>query len=282
MTDELRDDPILASALEIEGFKVLDPVVLFTKLGEGGMGAVYRGHHLKLDIPVAIKCLKPTIALENPELVGRFQREATVAASLDSENLVRVFDVHEFRGVHYLVMEFVEGETIRQRVQRVGTLDVPTAVAAIYEAARGLVEAHRRGIVHRDIKPDNIIIANDGRVKVADLGLAKAGDGLDGVKTRSGIVMGTPSYMPPEQFEDASRLGPRPTSTRSGSRSTSCSRERRPSPAARSSRCCAASARIPCPRSRRGAPRPKADSTSSTAWPPPRAPASGPRPRSSS
>ncbi|MEE9393500.1 MAG: protein kinase [Planctomycetota bacterium] len=209
MSGDFRSDPLLQNAWEVEGFKVLYPVVLTAKLGQGGMGTVYRGRHLKLDIDVAVKCLRPGLAQENEEFVQRFRREATVAASIDSENLVRVFDVHESRGIHYLVMEFVPGETIRERVNRVGHIEPSSAaVTIIYEAARGLAQAHKMGIVHRDIKPDNIMIADHGRIKVADLGLAKVAESLDGLETRSGLMMGTPNYMPPEQYADAKSLTP--------------------------------------------------------------------------
>ncbi len=182
--------------------------MLYAKIGQGGMGAVYRGKHLSLDIDVALKCLKPSLAMESAEFVTRFKREARVAAGINSENLIRVFDVNESHGLHYLIMEFVSGESARERVERKGALGVEESLIIVRGAAIGLAAAHAKGVVHRDIKPDNIMISSTGEVKVADLGLAKAAEGLDQLETRTGMVMGTPNYMPPEQYSDAKRVGP--------------------------------------------------------------------------
>ncbi|MEE9391095.1 MAG: SUMF1/EgtB/PvdO family nonheme iron enzyme [Planctomycetota bacterium] len=205
---DLSRDPFLRDVPEVEGFKVLEPVVLYAKIGQGGMGAVYRGKHLSLDIDVALKCLKPSLAMESAEFVTRFKREARVAAGINSENLIRVFDVNESHGLHYLIMEFVSGESARERVERKGALGVVESLIIVRGAAIGLAAAHAKGVVHRDIKPDNIMISTTGEVKVADLGLAKAAEGLDQLETRTGMVMGTPNYMPPEQYSDAKRVGP--------------------------------------------------------------------------
>ncbi len=104
---DLLQDPLLRTAPVIEGFKVLPPVVLYSKLGQGGMGAVYRGHHVKLDLPVAVKCLKPELTSEDGEYVKRFQREARLAAGIVHQNVVSVKEMHETHGIHYLVMELV-------------------------------------------------------------------------------------------------------------------------------------------------------------------------------
>ncbi|MFT7619943.1 MAG: serine/threonine protein kinase/formylglycine-generating enzyme required for sulfatase activity [Planctomycetota bacterium] len=204
----LSEDKILRGLPEVDGYKVLEPVVIYARIGEGGMGAVYRGRHLGLDIDVAIKCLKTNLAEESHEFVLRFKREAKVAATINSPHLIRVFDVNESNGIHYLIMEFVRGESARERVQRKGALALEEAVTIVRSAAKGLAAAHAKGAVHRDIKPDNIMISTEGEVKVADLGLAKAADGLDNLETRSGMVMGTPTYMPPEQYGDVSKVGP--------------------------------------------------------------------------
>lgn len=205
--DDLREDSLLANVPEIDGYKVLDPCVLYSKLGQGGMGAVYRGRHLNLDVDVAIKCLRRTLAEDNPDFIRRFQREAKVAAAINDPHLVRVYDVREAHGLHYLVMEFVAGEDARQRVSRKGALDADEAAALVLGAAQGLAAAHDADVVHRDIKPDNILISSEGTVKVADLGLARAAQAIDSVATASHMVMGTPSYMPPEQFEGAAKVG---------------------------------------------------------------------------
>ena len=208
MSDDLLKDSLLSEVPASDDGKILDPCLLTEKLGEGGMGSVYRGRHLRFDIDVAVKCLKPSLAEENPDLVTRFQREAKVAAGISSENLIRVFDVNSAHGLHYMVMEFVEGEDLRRRVTRKGALDEREAGAIILAAARGVSAAHRQGVVHRDIKPDNILISTRGEVKVADLGLARAAEAIDTLKTGTRTVMGTPSYMPPEQFESAALVGP--------------------------------------------------------------------------
>jgi len=199
--DDLRADPLLARSTEVKGFKVLPPCVLFSRIGVGGMGAVYCGHHLNLDIEVAVKCLKPTLAEDDPTFVERFRREARAAARINHQNVVRVFDVAESMGLHYLIMEFVQGETARQRVERKGPLDVSEALEIVYEASLGLGEAHRLGLVHRDIKPDNLLVSSRGQVKVADLGLAKPAVGTGtSMLSMAGQVLGTPPYMPPEQW----------------------------------------------------------------------------------
>jgi formylglycine-generating enzyme required for sulfatase activity len=202
---DLRADPLLRDVPEHEGFKVLDRVVLYHTLGRGGFAVVYRGRHMTLDIDVAVKCLKADLAFENEDYVLRFQREAQQAARINHPNVVRVFDVDQSEGVHYIVMEFVEGENARARVQRKGQLSVDEALVIALSAARGLEEAHRAGLVHRDIKPDNILISARGDVKVADLGLARPTDQEAGL-TLSGQSMGTPQYMPPEQFRDMRRV----------------------------------------------------------------------------
>ena len=201
--DDLLADPLLREAPTVEGFKVLDPAVLYAKVGAGGMGAVYRGRHFKLDLDVAVKCLKPSLAAEEPDFVKRFEREARLAASIAHQNVVRVMDVQEKNGLHYLVMEFVRGETAAERVKRKGPLSEKEALAILYGACAGLAEAHARGIVHRDIKPDNIMVSLEGRVKLADLGLAKSQGNVDGrsVSMPASRIMGTPQYMPPEQWD---------------------------------------------------------------------------------
>jgi len=208
---DIRDDPLLRDVPEVDGFKVLDSCVLYVKVGKGGMGAVYRGKHIKLDIDVAVKCLLPYLAAGNDQMVLRFEREGRLAARVNHPNIVRVFDVDHRHSIHYLVMEYVKGETARERVGRKkGPLEVGEAVTIVLQAARGLAAAHREGIVHRDVKPDNILISTRGEVKLADLGLgcvreeAEPKAGL----TVSDVAMGTPRYMPPEQWDGLLKVGP--------------------------------------------------------------------------
>jgi serine/threonine protein kinase len=201
----METDDLLAQVTEVAGYKVLPPCVIYARIGQGGMGAVYRGHHLNLDIDVAVKCLKPQLVKDDPQFVARFRREGQSAAKINHQNVIRVYDVAEDQGLHYLIMELVQGETARQRVERKGPLAIGEALQLIYESALGLGEAHRLGIVHRDIKPDNLLVSGSGQVKVADLGLAKptiAGRNQS-MLSQPNQIMGTPSYMPPEQWEGA-------------------------------------------------------------------------------
>ena len=210
MSTNLDADLLLKPIPMVEGWKVLPPVVLYSKIGQGGMGSVYRGRHLDFDIDVAVKCLKPSLAAEDEQFIARFRREAKLAAGLTHENLVRVYDYRRAHGIHYLVMEFVDGETARERVLRKGALDEQEAAAIVYHAARGLAKAHRNHeiIVHRDIKPDNILISRSGEVKLADLGIAKALEHDDGATFATQGVIGTPQYMAPEQWDRDQTLGP--------------------------------------------------------------------------
>ena len=206
-TVPLGDDPLLSAVPLVDGYKVLEPCVLYSKLGEGGMGAVYKGRHLNLEIDVAVKCLRQMLASQSQSFVQRFQREARLAAGIHHQNLVQVYDVSHRNGVHYLVMEFVCGETARDRVARKGALAVDEALRIALGAAGGLAEAHANRVVHRDVKPDNILISREGRVKVSDLGIAKAIESEHDAGLTQG-VMGTPQYMAPEQWEDAAGVTP--------------------------------------------------------------------------
>jgi len=209
--DQLLRDPLLRDAPEVEGFKVLDPAILFARLGRGGMGAVYRGLHCKLNIDVAVKCLMPSLAAEDPSYIARFEREASLAARLTHQNIVRVMEVQRHGDLHYLVMEFVRGETVRERVVRKGPLAEREALTILRGACAGLAEAHAQPerIVHRDIKPDNVLISVDGKVKVADLGLARSESPIDSLSLSGSSAgsMGTPQYMPPEQWKTP-KVGP--------------------------------------------------------------------------
>jgi len=174
------------------------------------MGAVYRGRDDRLAIDVAVKVLPFHVADTNPGLVERFVREARMAARVDHPNLVRVYTVGEEQGIHYIVTELVEGESAQARLDREGALSEDEALRICIGAGEALAAAHAEGIVHRDVKPANILLrAKDGRVKLADLGLAKTlqeGPSLSTGLTASGQVMGTPAYMSPEQAADASKV----------------------------------------------------------------------------
>src|SRR5262249_30524290 len=167
-------------------------------LGRGGMGAVYLAHELALDREVAIKVLPPEQA-GAPQLRDRFRREARTAARLNHPNIVPLLTFGEVNGLVYFVMGYVAGESLASRLQREGPLPSDEARTLIGEIADALDYAHRHGVVHRDIKPDNILIdAESGSPRLTDFGIAKASF-ADAQLTSTGQLMGTPAYMSPEQ-----------------------------------------------------------------------------------
>ncbi|HEY3501088.1 MAG TPA: serine/threonine-protein kinase [Polyangiaceae bacterium] len=176
------------------------------KLGQGGMGAVWRAEHLQLKSPVAIKLIDEQIA-SSPDALNRFMREAQSAAALRSPHVVQILDFGADRGVPYIAMELLDGESLADRLARVGRMSPQEIAGLMTQVARALGKAHEMGIVHRDIKPDNIfIVRNDEEdvAKVLDFGIAKSSQGLgvgSGSTTRTGAILGTPNYMSPEQAE---------------------------------------------------------------------------------
>jgi serine/threonine protein kinase len=217
---DLLDDALLGGVPVAEGYRLLGGVILYQKIGQGGMGAVYRGRHLRLNVDVAVKVMVPPGGLDASQadaFVKRFVREAQTAAAVKHPNLIRVYDVNAEAGTYYLVMDYIEGESAADRLGRKGRPGLPEAEALgiCLGAAEGLAAAHRRGIVHRDVKPDNILIDLDGHVVVADLGLAKvfARAEQDTALTMGLSVgvqaVGTPHYMSPEQTRSSSDLDPR-------------------------------------------------------------------------
>ncbi len=169
------------------------------ELGRGGMGAVYLARDLALDRPVAIKVLPPELAVR-PELRERFLRETRTAASFSHPNIVPVHAVEERGAVLCFVMGFVDGETLAQRIRRAGPLPAAEIVRIMQEVAWALSYAHGRGVIHRDIKPDNILIERaTGRAMVMDFGIARSATSASAGLTRVGEVVGTPHYMSPEQ-----------------------------------------------------------------------------------
>jgi serine/threonine-protein kinase len=163
------------------------------------MATIYRGADLRLDRTVAIKVMHPTFATD-PGFVDRFEREARAAARLNSPYAVAVHDQGNDAGVTYLVMEYVPGHTVRDVLRTHGALPPAQALAIIDPVLQALAAAHRAGYIHRDVKPENVLISEDGRVKVTDFGLARAIEGADTGKTH-GLLLGTVAYLSPEQVE---------------------------------------------------------------------------------
>ncbi len=169
---------------------------LIELIGSGGMAVVYKGVDTLLHRPVAIKILREAYA-GDPAFLARFQREARSAAQLDHPNIVTVYDVGQDGNLHYIVMEYVDGEDLKSIIRREGRLSVERAVDIAHQIAAGVGHAHRMGIIHCDIKPQNILITRDGLVKVTDFGIARAlsESGL----TDPEVVWGSPTYFSPEQ-----------------------------------------------------------------------------------
>ncbi len=170
--------------------------LLQDRIGGGGMAWVWRAEDTLLHRPVAIKVLREEFA-HDEAFVRRFVQEAQAAASLVHPNVVHVYDVGEERGTHYIVMELVEGETLKDSILRQGPLPVGRALKVAAAVARALQAAHKKGIVHRDIKPQNILLTPEGQVKVADFGIARAATGTTIVHTNT--IIGSAHYFAPEQ-----------------------------------------------------------------------------------
>ena len=183
-------DPMLGR--EVDHYRILEP------LGGGGMGVVYKAEDSRLQRTVALKFLPPSLT-RDPVAKSRFLQEARAASALDHPNVCTVYDVGEIEeGQLYLAMPAYDGETVKQRIEH-GPLPVEEAVDIAKQAVRGLAKAHKQGIVHRDVKPANLMVTGDGIVKILDFGLAKLA-GAAGL-TRTGFCVGTPTYMSPEQAQ---------------------------------------------------------------------------------
>jgi formylglycine-generating enzyme required for sulfatase activity/ribosomal protein L40E len=189
-----------------DGIPLSDRYEVKEEIGRGGFAVVHLGRDLRLDRPVAIKRLLPE-AVAGPHgerTVERFEREAQAIASLNHRNVVAVYDTDRDADGRYIVMEYVEGGTLRDHLKESGPLPVSEAVTLVVGICRGLASAHRKGVVHRDVKPANILLARDGDdlvPKLTDFGLARSGGGSD--VSMTGFGMGTPFYMAPEQRRDA-------------------------------------------------------------------------------
>ncbi len=189
--------------------KTLGHYEITDKLGQGGMGSVWLAQDAKLGRQVAIKTLPEEFARDE-ERLARFEREAKLLASLNHPNIATIHGLEEHEGTQFLVLELVEGDTLQDRLKR-GAIPVEESLKLALQIAEALEAAHEKGVIHRDLKPGNIKVTRDGKVKVLDFGLAKAfiGDGADAslsnsptlsmAATQQGIILGTAAYMSPEQ-----------------------------------------------------------------------------------
>ncbi|MGH7142736.1 MAG: protein kinase domain-containing protein [Planctomycetota bacterium] len=196
--DPAKDRLLSGLTITNQGVKV-GPCLINGKIGQGGMGAVYHAWHTMLNLEVAVKILPFHLVDDNQGYVQRFQREAQAAAVVSHQNLVRVFEMGCEKDIYFLILEFVNGESAHMRIGRKKQLDESEALRIVRDATLGLAAAHAKNIIHRDVKPDNILVGQDGTIKLADLGLAKIAD-ADFAMTLSNVAMGTPQFMPPEQI----------------------------------------------------------------------------------
>lgn len=226
--DENRSVELLAKALVKKGLLtrfqlkrilkghhhglVLANNALLEKIGEGGMGIVYRAQHQTMKRIVAVKVLNEK-ATKDEYISRRFQREVQAAAQLIHPNIVAAFDASEENGCHFLVMEYVEGVDLQTYVEKQGRLSCEKAADIILQAARGLQYAHNKKIIHRDIKPGNLLLSSDGSIKILDMGLARFdsvpgidGDLSDDSLTTENQIVGTVDFMAPEQADDSKRV----------------------------------------------------------------------------
>jgi serine/threonine protein kinase len=191
---------------------ILGNYVMLDKIGSGAMGMVFKAEHRRMKRVVAVKVLPPT-SMKDTDVVRRFHREVEAAAKLSHPNIVAAHDADDHKGIHFLVMEYVDGQDLARHVEEHGTMAVEAALDCVLQAARGLEHAHERGVVHRDIKPANLLMDKSGVVKVLDMGLARLCEPAGATAetdiaqvtalTQCGNIMGTVDFMSPEQAIDS-------------------------------------------------------------------------------
>jgi serine/threonine protein kinase len=187
----------------------IGPYRLVRKIGHGGMGVVYEALHTRLGRTVAIKVLRRDLAQGDEAAVRRFQGEIRAVGGLDHPHIVRATDAGEVGDASFLVMEYVTGVDLSSLVRRHGRLPIADACEIIRQAALGLQHAHEHGLVHRDVKPSNLMLTAAGQVKLLDLGLARLYASQEGGLTSASRIIGTPDYMAPEQTADSHAADPR-------------------------------------------------------------------------
>ncbi|NIN92633.1 protein kinase, partial [bacterium] len=171
---------------------------IIEELGKGGMGKVYRVLDKELKEEVALKLIKPDIASDKKTL-ERFSNELKLARKISHKNVGRMYELMEEKGIRYITMEYVPGEDLKRLIRKVGQFSAGKTVSITKQVCEGLVEAHRLGVVHRDLKSQNIMVDEDGNARILDFGIARSlrGKGITG----AGVMIGTPEYMSPEQAE---------------------------------------------------------------------------------
>ena len=189
------------SGQQIPGYSVIG------KLGAGAMATVFKAKQLSLDRTVAIKVL-PRRFSNNADFIRRFYAEGRAAAALNHPNIVQAFDVGQAGEFHYFVMEYVEGSTVHDLVAERKRLDEQTALEIIMQVAEALEHAHERGLIHRDVKPKNIMLTKSGVAKLADMGLARAVTDIEAAEAEAGKAFGTPYYISPEQIRGEKEITP--------------------------------------------------------------------------
>ncbi|MEK6798270.1 MAG: serine/threonine-protein kinase [Planctomycetota bacterium] len=189
----MDEDSMYRPAQQIPGFQVL------CKIGQGAMAVVFKAKQLSLDRIVAIKVLPKRLS-ENPEFVDRFYREGRAAARLNHANIVQAYDVGESSGYHYFVMEFIDGKTVYDLITDGRPVEERESLEQVLQCAKALHHAHQQGLIHRDVKPKNLMLAKDGTVKLADMGLAREMSDYATATAEAGRAYGTPYYISPEQI----------------------------------------------------------------------------------
>ncbi len=182
------------------------PYRIIGQLGQGGMATVYKAYHASLDRYVALKVLHPAFK-EDPNFLGRFQREAKMVARLEHPNIVPVYAFEEHEGHPFLVMKYIEGKTLKARLQK-GPLSENEILRITQAVGSALTYAHKKDILHRDVKPSNVLLANDGEIYLADFGLARLASVVDSTLSAE-ILVGTPQYISPEQASGVKELDAR-------------------------------------------------------------------------
>ncbi|MCO6436082.1 MAG: serine/threonine protein kinase [Phycisphaerae bacterium] len=189
----MDEDSMYRPAQQIPGFQIL------SKVGQGAMAVVFKAKQLSLDRVVAIKVLPKRLS-ENPEFVERFYREGRAAARLNHPHIVQAYDVGESSGYHYFVMEYIDGQTVHELLTDGRPLAEQDAVRIVRQVAEALAHAHRVGLIHRDVKPKNVMLTKEGIVKLADMGLAREVNDYVTATAEAGRAYGTPYYISPEQI----------------------------------------------------------------------------------